>query len=147
MKKFKKKGKKSKIKGNPLTLEEVFSQIADTASSSSISPGLSNIVLTPMSSEVCLRHGINPEALKSRDFESFYKNNQADIRIQRMRYETYERRRHDLMRIASEEKARLAKKAKLTLADNDNKSISRSISFEQHARTKKAVKSRGKATR
>lgn len=144
MKKFKKKGKKSKIKGNPLTLEEVFSQIADTASSSSISPGLSNIVLTPMSSEVCLRHGINPEALKSRDFESFYKNNQADIRIQRMRYETYERRRHDLMRIASEEKARLAKKAKLTLADNDNKSISRSISFEQHARTKKLLKAEEK---
>jgi len=102
-----KKTRPNKKEEEALTLDEVFGQIALTSTST---PGLNNIVLTPISSEACLRHGINPDYLRKRNFETFHDNDQTDLDIQRLKYETYERRRHDLMALASEETFRIKKK-------------------------------------
>lgn len=97
-----------KIKEKALTLDEVFAQISLTPTTTP--GGLNNTVLTPLSSEACLRNGINPDHLRKRQFETFYENDQIDLDIQRLKYETYDRRRHDLMGIAAEEKRRMFKK-------------------------------------
>jgi len=101
-----KKKKSIKIKEKSLTLDEVFAQVTVA---STLTPGLNNVVLTPLSSEACLRHGINPDCLRKRNFETFYEPNQTDIDIQCLKYETYDRRRHELMDLAREEKVRLEK--------------------------------------
>ena len=106
MKKTKKKSKKIKIKEKALTLNEVFSQVS---SSTTASPSFSNVALTPLSSEACLRHGINPDALKKRDFESFREGKDMDLEIQRLKYESYEQRRYELMKTATEEREKLMK--------------------------------------
>ena len=98
----KKKGKLTKA----LTLDEVFEQMALTSSST---PSENKIVLTPISSEACSRTGINPDHLRKRDFESF-KENDVEMEIKRLKYETYTMRREELMKIASEEKQKLLKK-------------------------------------
>ena len=106
MKKSKKKSKKIKIKEKALTLNDVFSQVS---SSTTASPSFSNVALTPLSSEACLRHGINPDALKRRDFESFREGENMDLEIQRLKYESYEQRRYELMKTATEEREKLVK--------------------------------------
>lgn len=106
MKKTKKKTKRLKIKEKALTLDEVFSKVS---ASSTASPVFANVALTPLSSEACLRHGINPDALKKRDFESFREGRDMDLEIQRLKYESYEQRRYELMKTASEERAKLMK--------------------------------------
>ena len=88
-----------------LTLDDVFSQIAETAAPT-LTPSLTNVVLTPLSAEACLRNGINPDVLRKRDFESFFEP-KLDVEVQRMRHEAYARRRNGLMRIANEERVRL----------------------------------------
>lgn len=102
-----KKAKSIKLKEKALTLDEVFAQISLLPTTT---PGLNNIVLTPISSEACLRHGINPDYLRKRNFETFNEHDQIDLDIQRLKYETYERRRHELMDIAKEEKVKIEKK-------------------------------------
>ena len=114
-----KKAKPNKSTEKAITLDEVFAQIALAPTST---PGLNNVVLTPISSEACLRHGINPDYLKKRNFETFHENDQIDLDIQRLKYETYERRRHELMEIASEEKK------KITRNNNGDKSVAGSVS-------------------
>ncbi len=115
MKKTKKiKSILSTIKQNKkvaLTLEDVFGQIALT---SSTTPGNgihhNDIPLTPLSSEACLRHGVNPDHLRERKFETFQeKDGNDELEIQRLKYETYERRRHELMKVVSDERAKLKK--------------------------------------
>ena len=98
--------KQIKAQEKVLTLDEVFAQMTVASTST---PGLNNVVLTPLSSEACLRHGINPDYLRKRNFETFYEPDQTDIDIQRLKYETYERRRHELMDLARVEKMRLEK--------------------------------------
>ncbi len=114
-----KKAKPNKSTEKAITLDEVFAQIALAPTST---PGLNNVVLTPISSEACLRHGINPDYLKKRNFETFHENDQIDLDIQRLKYETYERRRHELMGIASEEKKKITRK------NNGDKSVAGSVS-------------------
>ena len=101
----KKKRTKAKLKEKALTLEEVFNQVALAP------PAVSraNIILTPLSSEACLAKGINPDALRKRDFETF-QHNSSDLEIQRLKYEAYDKRRHELMESALKEKTRLSKK-------------------------------------
>jgi hypothetical protein len=94
------------MKEKALTLDEVFQQITVA---STLTPGLNNVVLTPLSSESCLRHGINPDYLKKRNFETFFDPNQTDVDIQYLKHETYDRRRRELMDLAREEKERLKK--------------------------------------
>ena len=103
----KKKKTKAKLKEKTLTLEEVFNQVA--LASPSVSR--THIVLTPLSSEACLAEGINPDALQKREFETF-RHDSSNLEIQRLKYETYDKRRHELMETALKEKARLSKKAK-----------------------------------
>eukprot|EP00557_Chaetoceros_sp_GSL56_P007835 CAMPEP_0176506236 /NCGR_PEP_ID=MMETSP0200_2-20121128/16925_1 /TAXON_ID=947934 /ORGANISM="Chaetoceros sp., Strain GSL56" /LENGTH=564 /DNA_ID=CAMNT_0017905853 /DNA_START=899 /DNA_END=2589 /DNA_ORIENTATION=- len=99
---------KQKKFNKALTLDEVFSQVTSTLTTT---PGYQNkLLLTPTSSEACLRHGINPDHLRKRSFETFYENGQSDLDIQRLKYETYEYRRHELMEIASKEKERILRK-------------------------------------
>lgn len=99
-------------KGKAFTLDEVFVQVASSSSTNNNGQGqsTSRIVLTPVSSEACLRHGIDPDYLRKRDLETFYETGQTDIEIQRLKYETYEYRRHELMEIASKEKERILRK-------------------------------------
>ncbi len=94
-----------------LTLEDVFGQIALTSTNTRSGGIHDDIPLTPLSSEACLRHGINPDHLRERKFETFQEKdgNADDLEIQRLKYETYERRRHDLMKVVSDERAKLKK--------------------------------------
>ncbi len=103
----KKKKTKAKVKEKTLSLEEVFNQVAIAPPSVS----RAHIVLTPLSSEACLAKGINPDALQKREFEIF-RNGSSDLEIQRLKYEAYETRRHELMETAMKEKERLSKKQK-----------------------------------
>ena len=86
--------------------------------------------------------GINPDALRQRDFESFGDAKQADLDIQRLKYEAYERRRHELMKTALDEKKRLSKKVQrqcdLSAAGNDSMSMTQSMAADQEA-TKNAI--------
>jgi len=113
-----KKTKPIQIKEKALTLDEVFAQISLVPTPT---PGLNNVVLTPISSEACLRHGINPDYLRKRNFETFHENDQIDLDIQHLKYETYERRRHDLMGMALEEKNKIKNRS------NCDRSISGSM--------------------
>ena len=88
---------------------KVFCEVSDHTTLS-LTNDSSNIVLTPLSSEACLKHGINPDALRQRTFDSFWEQN-VSVEIQRIRYESYEKRRHDLMAAAVEEKNNLLKKS------------------------------------
>lgn len=114
----KKKKAKARIKEKTLTLEEVFNQV------SLIPPSVSrsNIVLTPLSSEACLAKGINPDVLQKRDFEIFQLDS-SDLEIQRMKYEAYDSRRHELMEEAMKEKDRLSTKSKKEGKGTDDHSV------------------------
>jgi hypothetical protein len=117
----KKKKIKANLKEKSLTLEEIFNQVA------LVPPSVvrSNIVLTPLSSEACLAKGINPDALQKREFEVF-KHDSSDMEIQRLKYEAYDRRRHELMEIAMEEKERLKKRNPRRRAGGDEQSTANS---------------------
>jgi len=65
-----------------------------------------DIVLTPTSYQACMKHGINPEVLRSRTYESFWGSNLSE-EIQHMRHGAYARRRVEMMRLASEERNKL----------------------------------------
>lgn len=113
----KKKKTKTKLKEKAFTLEDIFNQVALLPPSVS----RSDIVLTPLSSEACLATGINPDALQRREFETFGRNS-SDLDIQRLKYEAYEKRRHELMMTASKEKVRLGKTKKI-VGGNDDQSV------------------------
>jgi hypothetical protein len=135
----KKKKLRAKLKEKTLTLEEVFSQVALAPPSVS----RSNILLTPLSSEACLAKGINPDALQKREFEVF-RHNSSDLEIQRLKYEAYETRRHELMETAMKEKTRLSKKNKRI--DGEDESIT--LSEDQSLRSSSVLtkQERGTAT-
>ncbi len=121
----KKKKTKAKIKEKTLTLEEVFNQVALVPPSVS----RSHIVLTPLSSEACLAKGINPDALQKREFETFC-HDSSDLEIQRLKYEAYDKRRHELMESVLKEKARLSKKVKKSgMRDDESIACSESPSL------------------
>lgn len=88
--------------------KKLFNETA-SQTSASLSPHSSNkIVLTPLSSEACLKHGINPEILRKRTLESFYESN-IDREVQCMKYEAYMQRREEMMNLVSAEKERLGR--------------------------------------
>lgn len=97
----------------PLTLDDVFGQVTTEplsspsgASSTSALAVSSNVRLTPLSNEACLKHGINPQFLRERDFNSFREDGQS-VQIQSLKYNAYETRRQMLMKTAKEEKEKL----------------------------------------
>lgn len=56
-----------------------------------------------------LRQGVNPDDLRQRKFETFQEKN-SNLDVQKSKYGAYERRRQELMKVASDEKSRLAKR-------------------------------------
>ena len=80
---------------------------------------VSKIVLTPHSAEACLRHGINPETLRTREISSFWEPNMEPEK-QWMLSESYAKRREELMKIARNERKKL-KEAELSNATNTTK--------------------------
>lgn len=105
---------------NALTLDEVFVQKAPVGS-----PAKCKLRLTPLSRKACLKHGIDPSALREREFVSFSKNGQ-DPEIQTMKYEMYSHTREKLYQVANDEREKLAAKA---MAGNDSFSTADSISI------------------
>ena len=132
----KKKRTKTKLKEKTFTLDEVFNQVTLAP----LAVSRANVVLTPLSSEACLAKGINPDALRKREFETF-RNGSSDLEIQRLKYEAYERRRHELMETALKEKARLDKKNKRiggedeSIACSETPSLTPSAVLRQHEKT------------
>lgn len=125
-----KKIKTRKRKGpRAQTIEEVFATIS-TVRSSGLNPPPERIVLTPRSTEACLRCGVNPETLKIRDLESFYDPDVAPA-VQRMRHEAYSMRRHEEMKAI-----RLEKKQILAAEDAGSSSPPTNVSPVQQGRQK-----------
>jgi len=67
-------------------------------------------------------HGIDPDVLKIRDFDSFWENG-MDPEIQRLRHEAYSRRRHELMNVARDERFKLQNQELNSLQDSSNSKI------------------------
>jgi len=65
--------------------------------------------LTPRSAEACLKHGVNPEVLRIRDLDSFWEPG-IEPEIQRLRQETYSKRRLEMMKIVRRERKTLINK-------------------------------------
>jgi len=93
------------------------SQVSDVAAST-ITPPPPRVILTPRSAEACLKHGINPEVLRIRDLDSFWEP-KIEPEIQRMRHETYGRRRHEMMKIGRTER-RVSFQPTMTLIEGDH---------------------------
>lgn len=112
--KIKKSSEASKSQSNLplLTLDQVFQQLSSVTAPSIQAPVQTDILLTPLSSQACKKHGINPEVLRYRTYESFADNNQNCVasnneEIQHMRHEAYAKRRFEMMKLATEERQRL----------------------------------------
>ena len=65
--------------------------------------------MTPRSAEACLKHGVNPEVLRIRDLDSFWEPG-IEPEIQRLRQETYSKRRLEMMKIVRRERKTLINK-------------------------------------
>ncbi|GMI36071.1 hypothetical protein TeGR_g10542 [Tetraparma gracilis] len=87
------------------TVEELFGQVSDVVAST-IAPPPPRVVLTPRSAEACLKHGVNPEVLRIRDLDSFWEVG-IEPEIQRLRQETYSKRRLEMMKIVRKERKKL----------------------------------------
>jgi len=84
-----------------LRLEDLFNQQAETSSPDQ------TFDLTPRTKEALERNGIaSLEHLRKRDLASFWRPN-LDVRLQRLQYESHERRRQELFKLATEERQRL----------------------------------------
>jgi hypothetical protein len=99
------RSKASRKKATPQSIEEVFNS-ASTVQASDLSCPPTKVVLTPRSAEVCLRLGVQPEALRIRDLDSFWAPN-IDPAVQRLRHEAYVQRRHELMKACRAERKKL----------------------------------------
>ena len=105
-----KKAQQEKMMGKMQSLEDVFQQSSKlTTPSIQVPPeGETDILLTPLSRQACRKHGINPEVLRNRSFESFREDNSSTSEeIQHMRHEAYAKRRFEMMKLASEERNKL----------------------------------------
>lgn len=95
-------------KNGTFNIEEIFNTVSNRIGSSLVTESFTNSkilrCLTPYSKEACCKNGIDPETLKLRDLDSF---SGESPHIQRLLYESYEKRRHELMRIARDERCRL----------------------------------------
>lgn len=112
----KKKKSSDSSQGQPtmqmLTLDQVFQQLSSVTAPSIQAPIQTDILLTPLSSQACNKHGINPEVLRYRTYESFADTNENCVasnseEIQHMRHEAYAKRRFEMMKLATEERERL----------------------------------------
>lgn len=84
-----------------LCLEDLFHQQVEFSSPDQ------TFDLTPRTKEALERNGISSlEHLMKRDLASFWREN-LDVRLQRLQYESHERRRQELFKLASEERQRL----------------------------------------
>jgi len=107
-----------------LNIEEIFQQVSNFTGASLTSKSAKNrrLCLTPISEEACMIHGIDPDVLKIRDFDSFWENG-MDPEIQRLRHEAYSRRRHELMNVARDERFKLQNQELNSLQDSSNSKI------------------------
>ncbi len=96
------------IKKLVLTLEDVFHTTSAETTSQYINDLSSSdkLMLTPRSAKACAINGVNPVLLLKRNMESFG-GPDVDPSIQELKYEIYNRRRYQLMKICCKEKARL----------------------------------------
>ena len=119
---------------------QVFKQVSKLTGPSLIRHSPSNsqrICLTPHSDEACLRNGIDVEALRIRDYDSFWDNG-IRPEIQRLRYDAYCRRRHELMKVARDERYQLQNQELQSLeggTDSPAKTLTREQLLEQQAKT------------
>lgn len=98
--------KMKKKKEQPVyNIEEIFNQVS-SSNISNLNAPIGKTVLTPRSSEACLKLGVNAEILKVRDIDSFYEGGVEPV-IQRMRHEAYVQRRHDTMKQCRIERKRI----------------------------------------
>ena len=88
--------------------QELFGEVSDVVAST-IAPPPPRVVLTPRSAEACLKHGVNPEVLRIRDLDSFWEPG-IEPEIQRLRQETYSKRRLEMMKIVRRERKTLINK-------------------------------------
>lgn len=105
-----KKAQQEKLMTKMQSLDDVFQQSSKlTTPSIQVPPeGETDILLTPLSRQACQKHGINPEVLRNRSFESFREDNSSTSEeIQHMRHEAYAKRRFEMMKLASEERNKL----------------------------------------
>jgi len=102
------------------TLEELFDHVFDPPIHTAHDHE-ARLPLTPLSAEACRIHGIDPKALMKRGYETFRIAGQINEGIQRLRFESYERRRHELIKTAMEERTRLRK---MKLVDDGGRSMS-----------------------
>ncbi len=64
------------------------------------------MILTPRSAKACAIHGVNPVFLRKRHMACFGEPN-IDPSIQKLKYDMYNRRRHQLIKICCNEKERI----------------------------------------
>jgi hypothetical protein len=120
-------------------LEELFNHVFDPPIHSFHDHGARH-TLTPLSAEACRIHGIDPDALITRGYETFRVAGQINEGIQRLRFDAYERRRHEWMKTALEERARLTRKklsedgGRCMSMDSESKSLTPSTVLDQQAR-------------
>mmetsp|Transcript_8353 Transcript_8353/g.10737 ORF Transcript_8353/g.10737 Transcript_8353/m.10737 type:complete len:578 (-) Transcript_8353:204-1937(-) len=107
-----------------LNIEEIFQQVSNFTGASLTSKSGKNrrLCLTPISEEACMIHGIDPNVLQIRDFDSFWENG-MDPEIQRLRHEAYSRRRHELMNVARDERFKLHNQELNSIQDSSNSKI------------------------
>mmetsp|Transcript_3610 Transcript_3610/g.5587 ORF Transcript_3610/g.5587 Transcript_3610/m.5587 type:complete len:567 (-) Transcript_3610:82-1782(-) len=115
-------------------LEEVFHQLSGLTGASIAVPESSRTILTPITKQACEKHGINPEALKLRDLDSFWENG-IDKEIQILRHDAYSRRRGELMEIARNERSKLQKQESSTERSMHSVSSVCTDIWEQQAKT------------
>mmetsp|Transcript_6914 Transcript_6914/g.10326 ORF Transcript_6914/g.10326 Transcript_6914/m.10326 type:complete len:185 (+) Transcript_6914:828-1382(+) len=118
----------------PQNLEEIYHKVSDLSGASIAVPEGSRTILTPITKQACEKHGINPEALKLRDLDSFWEHG-IDKEIQILRHDAYSRRRGELMEIARNERSKLHKEESSTERSMHSVSSARTDIWEQQAKT------------
>ncbi len=91
-----------------LTIEDIFqnSSTINTPQDINDTSFSDELILTPRSAKACATNGVKPALLRQHDMESFWEPG-IDPSIQKLKYDMYNRRRYQLMKICRNEKARL----------------------------------------
>lgn len=89
-----------------ITIEEVINSVSSLKAHQEGKQAPKRPVLTPRSAKSCLLCGVDPEALRIRDLDSFWEPN-IDPVIQRMRHEAYIKLRSDQIRVVRKEREKL----------------------------------------
>ncbi len=91
-----------------LTIDDVFQSTSTVTTPQDINDFSSSdeMILTPRSAKACAINGVNPVLLRKRNLGCFWEPD-IDTSIQKLKYDMYNRRRYQLMKICCNEKARL----------------------------------------